>query len=326
MANTDKPLVSIVIPNRNGQEYLRQALESALQQTYPATEVIVVDDGSMDGSLSILDSFSDTICLAHSGGNGAPAARNAGLHLARGEFVKFLDADDILLRDCLVRQVEQALRLLPGQKAVVYGDALWVDKAGSPLPGYPHRPRACAEDSLVHMLQQSPLISCPLHKRAYLEEIGGFDPQFTKGQEHDLHVRLVLHGVEFIHFAGVVFHYRQHGDSARISNRSLAQGDPMRHFTTMSRQLGVLQCVRGPELSPVVNTIFSQRFWSYGRTILREGFPEEAVNYFVMAQRLDPKRCITGNTPYPALVRVLGPVRAEWLMIQLRKATFRFVR
>src|SRR5438445_3224416 len=99
-------LVSILIPCYNAERWVAQAIESALGQTWPEKEVIVVDDGSTDSSLSIIKSFSDRIRWQtgpHRGGN---AARNRLLQLARGEWLQYLDADDYLLPDKIARQME----------------------------------------------------------------------------------------------------------------------------------------------------------------------------------------------------------------------------
>ena len=91
------PLVSILIPCHNAEPWLGETLESALTQTWPATEVIVVNDGSTDGSLVLAGRFKPHGVQVFSQANaGASAARNHALREARGEFFQFLDADDLL--------------------------------------------------------------------------------------------------------------------------------------------------------------------------------------------------------------------------------------
>jgi glycosyltransferase involved in cell wall biosynthesis len=97
----EAPLVSIVMPCFNNEAYVAEAIDSALGQTYDNIEVIVIDDGSTDGSLDIIRSYGDRITWRTGPNEGACAARNKGLALARGEFIKFLDADDILLPECM---------------------------------------------------------------------------------------------------------------------------------------------------------------------------------------------------------------------------------
>ena len=90
-----KDLVSVVVPNHNGALYVGDTLISVLSQTYPYIEILVVDDGSTDGSLEILSDFGEKINLIRTLNLGASAARNAGIKAARGEFIALLDNDDI---------------------------------------------------------------------------------------------------------------------------------------------------------------------------------------------------------------------------------------
>ncbi|HUW88540.1 MAG TPA: glycosyltransferase family A protein [Candidatus Paceibacterota bacterium] len=99
-------LVSIVIPNYNGALFLEDAVSSALEQDYPNKEIIVVDDGSSDNSVELLKAFSQEIVLIETKNRGASAARNAGILAARGEYVAFLDSDDIWQKNKLSIQME----------------------------------------------------------------------------------------------------------------------------------------------------------------------------------------------------------------------------
>src|SRR5438270_10693715 len=101
-------LVSILIPCYNAERWVAQAIESALAQTWPIKEVIVVDDGSTDGSLDVIRSFGDRIQWETGPNQGGNAARNRLLDLARGEWLQYLDADDYLLPEKVERQIEVA--------------------------------------------------------------------------------------------------------------------------------------------------------------------------------------------------------------------------
>src|SRR6185436_8211693 len=100
------PLVSILIPCYNAERWIRQCIESALGQTYPNKEVIVVDDGSKDASLEVIKKFGDRIRWETGPNRGGNAARNRLLELARGEWRQYLDADDYLLPDKIAEQME----------------------------------------------------------------------------------------------------------------------------------------------------------------------------------------------------------------------------
>src|SRR5579871_1139663 len=105
---TDKPLVSIIIDNYNYGRFVQDALDSALGQTYPHKEVIVVDDGSTDDSRAVIRRYAGRVRTLFKKNGGQSSAFNAGLRLSRGEVICFLDADDTLHP----RTLEQAVDLL----------------------------------------------------------------------------------------------------------------------------------------------------------------------------------------------------------------------
>jgi glycosyltransferase involved in cell wall biosynthesis len=102
------PLVSIIIPLYNSEKYIVESVTSALAQTWPNKEIIVVDDGSTDSSLSIAKNFeSENVKVLSQENKGASAARNKGLSLAKGDYVQFLDADDLLSENKIEVQINQ---------------------------------------------------------------------------------------------------------------------------------------------------------------------------------------------------------------------------
>ncbi len=104
------PLVSVIIPVYNVKETLREALTSVLTQTYASLEIIIVDDGSTDNSLAVIENIDDPrIQIHHQENRGLAAARNAGIHQAQGEFIAFLDSDDLWQPEKIEKQVTQLL-------------------------------------------------------------------------------------------------------------------------------------------------------------------------------------------------------------------------
>src|SRR2546421_12547046 len=97
--------VSILIPCFNAKRWIGTAIQSALAQTYEPKEIIVVDDGSTDGSLDVIKSFGDSIRWETGPNRGGNVARNRLLALARGSWLQYLDADDYLLPDKIARQI-----------------------------------------------------------------------------------------------------------------------------------------------------------------------------------------------------------------------------
>ena len=137
----DRPLVSIVIPCRNGAQWLAEAIESCLTQSWTAREIIVVDNGSSDRSLAVARHYEPAVVTLQCHQPGASAARNVGLRRARGEFIQFLDADDVLDPDKIGGQLERLATAPPGSvatgawarfrhsphQAVFSGEPVWAD-------------------------------------------------------------------------------------------------------------------------------------------------------------------------------------------------------
>jgi glycosyltransferase involved in cell wall biosynthesis len=106
MSKTDQPLVSIIIPAYNAVQYLAETITSALNQTWLNTEIIIINDGSIDNTLNIAKSFEKAgVHVIDQINKGAAAARNAGLAIAKGSYIQFLDADDLLSPDKIESQV-----------------------------------------------------------------------------------------------------------------------------------------------------------------------------------------------------------------------------
>lgn len=104
--NKRNHLVSVIIPNYNYAIYLDQCIKSVLKQTYKKFEIIVVDDGSTDNSLQVLNSYLDKVTLVLSKNYGSSAARNLGVLYAKGDYITFLDADDFWAEDFLMKQIK----------------------------------------------------------------------------------------------------------------------------------------------------------------------------------------------------------------------------
>jgi len=101
----DKPLVSCIIPVFNGARFLADAVDSVERQTYAPIEIIIVDDGSTDDTPGVIDAFGERVRAIRQDNSGPSAARNRGILAARGEFIAFLDSDDVWVPEKVERQV-----------------------------------------------------------------------------------------------------------------------------------------------------------------------------------------------------------------------------
>jgi glycosyltransferase involved in cell wall biosynthesis len=202
---TATPTVSVVIPCCNCERYVGEAIESALAQTYANVEVIVIDDGSTDGSLEVIRSFGERIRWETGPNRGASAARNRGLALARGELIQFLDADDLLHPEKLARMVPIASDPATG---MVFCDGVKVDpQTGEHIKSL-EWPIGSA-DPVVYMAESQVLTPAPLHKAWQLREVGGFREDLPCAHDRDLHLRLACHGLPFTRLPEVLYTVRQ---------------------------------------------------------------------------------------------------------------------
>lgn len=184
------PRVSVIIPAFNAAGCVRRAVDSVLGQCFQDIELLVVDDGSTDATRAILAEYGNRVRLLARENGGPAAARNHGLHHARGEYVAFLDADDYWIAEKLERQVE----LLDTQPAVGFCSTATqvVDSAGRPAGDWPCRPDAGPLPDILfqHGTVISGSTSGVLARRHLIEAIGGFDPVLRGFEDPDLWIRL----------------------------------------------------------------------------------------------------------------------------------------
>lgn len=199
--------VSILIPCFNAERWIGQAIESALAQTWRDAEVVVVDDGSTDGSLAIARGYAGRVrveAAPHAGGN---AARNRLLALATGEWLQYLDADDCLLPDKVEAQARHLEAAPPCD--VLYGPATlehWTP-AGSRRELLPIAP---PHDPWVLLARwYLPQTGAPLFRKAAVEAVGGWNPAQPCCQEHELYLRLLAAGKSFAYHPSNGAIYRQ---------------------------------------------------------------------------------------------------------------------
>ncbi|HUG09787.1 MAG TPA: glycosyltransferase [Opitutaceae bacterium] len=304
--------VSVVIPAYNAARFLRETLESVIAQQNVETEIVVVDDGSVDDTLDIARSFNGRVRVVEGAHKGAQAARNVGLALSTAPFVKFLDADDVLLPGSLSRQLAAAKTL--DVRSIPYGPARTMDESGQIGNVLAHTPPDAGLHPVAHMLFYSPLTSCPLHRRTLLNEVGGMDETLPREHENDLHIRLCLAGVRFAYDAEPVYAYRRHAN-----HNGLMAGGMTRFGTTWMLDYLRLQEMRiashfeGRVPSDVLLHL-AWFYWKSGRAVLREGHESDAWKFFEEARRVFPANPVCGRGVYRMLSSFAGPVRAErWL-------------
>jgi glycosyltransferase involved in cell wall biosynthesis len=222
---TIPPLVSIVIPCRNGAQWLAEAIESCLGQSWTTHEIIVVDNGSSDRSLAVARQYEPAVVTLQCHQPGASAARNIGLQRARGDFIQFLDADDVLDHDKIEAQLERLVSGPPG--AVATG-------AWARFQASPHEAVFAAEPVWADLAPEEFLISswhgggmmpsfAWLTPRAVIDRAGPWNERLSLNDDGEFFCRVVLASSGIV-FCGDARGYYRSGAGATLSRRRDKEG------------------------------------------------------------------------------------------------------
>jgi glycosyltransferase involved in cell wall biosynthesis len=210
--NNNLPLISIVIPTYNHENFVVETLTSVFAQTYAHYEVIVINDGSPDDTASKLEPYtaSGRIKYMEQANAGQGAARNRGIHEARGDFIAFLDDDDLWPSDKLEWQAAEMLN--HPEAVLVYGFAETFGHSSN--CHYPKTKGPCGwvqKDFLQFNWVLSP--GQALIRTSALRAAGGFDPTVWGADDWDLWIRLAATG-PFLYVSRPALYYRQHPKNA----------------------------------------------------------------------------------------------------------------
>ena len=275
--------VSAVIAAYNSQDYLRDAVESVRAQTYPPVELVIVDDGSTDGTWRLIEELAADwpmvrpIRIPH---GGTPVAKNRAVFAARGDYVAILDADDLWAPSKLRRSME-FLAAHP-ELSIVYSPMTTVRMDGAALTGHDKPSHA---GRLTAKLFESIFVHDPavvFHRRV-LEACGGFDENIPVGSGHEFWLR-VSTKFEFGLIDEPLAIRRWHAESLTRTNRAAGRADKARMLERFYFERG------GKELVPRRRAYrrLSRVYCGAGRILLRQGDPRGARPLLAKALRYGP--------------------------------------
>lgn len=322
-----RPLVSIIIPVYNASRFVEESVYSALNQTYSDIEVVVVNDGSTDDSLDKLLSIHDDRLRIFSQLNQGPnVARNRGLKESRGEYVKFLDADDVLYPQVVATQVEQMAEL--GEDEVVFGDLNFIDEKGV-VYHEKKLDKALFESSSQDywiMRYWNIATSAPLHRRSLLDKVGGWDVMLLNHQESMLHLAMSIHGVRFVYRPLVVAGYRNYQSADRITTLRISRAPKLNaELYRLSRMSELVEWKYGKGVNQLSDHI-CQVYFDVAFAFLRYRMYDEAKCCLSYCKRLphssDVPRLWDKNRNYRQLMvltKVLGLKLAFRVVYKLNK-------
>lgn len=322
-------LVSVIIPVHDRPVVLVDAVHSALEQTYRPIEIVIVDDGSSDGTGAVADRLAAAhpgiIHVIHQANGGPGVARQRGLDASRGEFIQFLDSDDLLLPEKFASQVA-ALQTQP-ECQICYGRSYEEDHScRPPLRRGPIRSTGTPLTRLfpLLLLERWWTTSSPLYRRSLLESIGPWQPWINEEDWEydaragatgaplawvpcDVSVRRIHMGDDHLSLEGTT-------NPRKLAERALAQASIYR----CARQAGVAP--RSREMGQ-----FSRSAFLLCRQCGAAGVAESSRNLFLLAREVSPPGVVRSleYRLYGLLASILGWCRAARVSIRLHQLLHR---
>ena len=311
------PIVSIVIPVYNGANYLREAIDSALAQTYGDTEVMVVNDGSNDGGRTrdVAASFGDRIRYFEKDNGGVATALNLGIREMRGEYFSWLSHDDVYDHDKVGRQLA-CLEALPDDKTIPFCNHHVIDEAT----------RIRSAGSLEESLRENSLLlvvgthinGCSLLiPRAAFETAGLFNELLRNTQDNELWLRMVMKGYRFRYMPDLLIQSRIHSEQSSRTGR-VRQAQESRAFHSWALEF-IGSDNRVTNAAGLFRILLAKRLWSLVGPLFRRLSVDRSMAFALSSFVAGALRMTTDW-----IVRRLAAVPGEvWLRHVVRKSRFR---
>jgi len=252
--------ISVVIPVYNDEKYIVASITSVLNQTYGDIEIIVVDDGSIDNSVALIEAIGVPLNIIRTKNGGPAKARNLGMEAATGEYIAFLDADDLWMPEKLAKQMNQ----MRDGISLVYSARKWIDTDGVALVDQPSQKEYPSGDVFRKLVDANFIVtSSVLMRTVVFSDIGGFDESdtFANCQDYQYWFRISSkYAIAVV--AENLIQYRVHESN--------------RHKNFERRLRGMIGCMDTAEaIKPELSTAISVRkfflYSSYGRTFFFQG-------------------------------------------------------
>jgi hypothetical protein len=304
--NNNLPDVSVIIPCFNAGKFLGRTIDSVLGQTGVKLEIIVVDDGSTDESIVILENYRGRIRLLRKENAGVSLARNDGLRMATGRYVRFLDADDEFVQESLSEMLNIAEQR-PGTACI--GKAKLLRNGSSCVKSLtydiPFSGSSGSSVPAVRLLCQPTQVSLMLLPRSLINSKFSADSQF--GEEFQFVRKMVESGLEF-RFANLpVVSIRDH-DGHRLSQNATETSHIAQIKAVKQSAKVILDLVID---DPIARQSLGTFCWARARDCFRMGWRQPAQEYLQVARSLGGSEVLAGSKSYKFLLAIMGPRMAE---------------
>ncbi len=207
-----QPLVSVLVPCYNHEQFIKQTIESVLNQTYKFVELIVIDDGSIDQSASILAGLSEKhgFKFLRQENIGIHKTLNKLLELSQGKYISILGSDDVLVPDKIEVQVKY-MEAHP-EISATFGNMLQISGDGDPLPWYYQRftkQREYNFEDILSMRAQYLYAPTAMYRKSVFDELGGYDERFLI-EDLYIHLKIAHHKLRLVVLPDLLAYYRVH--------------------------------------------------------------------------------------------------------------------
>jgi glycosyltransferase involved in cell wall biosynthesis len=247
--------VSVIIPVHNGERYLHEAIASVRRQSIAPIEIVIVDDGSTDGTAAVAETLGSDIRLIRQPHSGVTISRNRGVRTARGEFIAFLDCDDVWTDDKLATQVPILLAHSDIQIALGHTRRMWTPPARDGAPS-----GACLTEPELALHLGGALI-----RRTIFERVDTFDETVSHAEDWDWFMRVRERGLTVVVHPEVMLLYRRHGD-----NMSNNEPETRAALVRMVHRSIQRRRSQGGDLAPLPDLPFLDQYLQ-GRAAIRGG-------------------------------------------------------
>ena len=289
------PLVSVVIPAYNHARYLTESIRSVLNQTYSNIELIVLDDGSTDGTSEVLRQFEPQFFWESHQNMGQAMTLNKGWRIAKGSILSYLSADDVLYPGA----VESCVKVLAenSQAVLCYPDFDLINSVSDVIrsvsaPEYSY-------DEMVINFNCAPGVGA-FFRRSIYEKAGEWSPEFRQHPDYEYWLRLGLHG-QFVHLKECLGGFRVHEESQSFRSVSAYRGDePVRIIRSYLERADVPQRITSKSSIALSNASLMA-----AQTHLRSGLYAIAIQRIYEAASYSTKPFYSSITPYKKIVNGL---------------------